>query len=60
MNADIFHAVPSAVEIRVRGTFLSGVVVGPLSLDAAGYRYLMADPACPHLAPWSPALESAP
>ena len=31
---------------------------GPLSLDAAGYRYLLADPACPQLAPWSPAQET--
>lgn len=49
---DVGRSVVCASE---RGTFLSGVVVGPLSLDAAGYRYLMADPACPHLAPWSPA-----
>ena len=47
----------SVVCANERGSFLSGVVVGPLSLDAAGYRYLMADPACPHLAPWSPAQE---
>lgn len=44
----------SVVCASERGTFVSGVVAGPLSLDAAGYRYLMADPACPHLAPWSP------
>lgn len=48
---DVGRSVVCASE---RGTFLSGVVAGPLSLDAAGYRYLMADPACPHLAPWSP------
>ena len=43
----------SEVCANERGSFLSGVVVGPISLDAAGYRYLMADPACPHLAPWA-------
>jgi hypothetical protein len=44
----------SVVCANERGSFLSGVVAGPLSLYDAGYRYLMADPACPHLAPWSP------
>ena len=47
---DVGRSVVCASE---RGTFLSGVVAVPLSLDAAGYRYLMADPSCPHLAPWS-------
>jgi hypothetical protein len=50
----------SVVCANERGSFLSAVVAGPLSLDAAGYRYLMADPACPHLAPWSPAEEVKP
>lgn len=27
---------------------------------ARAYPYLMADPACPHLAPWSPAEEKKP
>ena len=45
----------SVVCASERGSFLSLAVAEPLSLDAAGYRYLMADPACPHLAPWSPA-----
>ena len=49
---DVGRSVVCASE---RGTFLSFAAAGPLSLDAAGYRYLMADPACPHLAPWSPA-----
>jgi hypothetical protein len=48
---DVGRSVVCASE---RGTFLSAAAAGPLSLDAAGYRYLMADPACPHLAPWSP------
>ena len=49
---DVGRSVVCASE---RGSFLSLAVAEPLSLDAAGYRYLMADPACPHLAPWSPA-----
>jgi hypothetical protein len=49
---DVGRSVVCASE---RGTFLSFAAADPLSLDAAGYRYLMADPACPHLAPWSPA-----
>lgn len=48
---DVGRSVVCASE---RGSFLSLAVAEPLSLDAAGYRYLMGDPACPHLAPWSP------
>jgi len=49
---DVGRSVVCASE---RGTFLSSAAADPLSLDAAGYRYLMADPACPWLAPWAPA-----
>ncbi len=35
--------------------------IAPVSLDslASLYPYLVADPACPHLAPWSPAGETS-
>ena len=52
----VLGKVVDILAISTTDSFEERVVVGwPTTSFAQKYYYLMADPACPHLAPWSPA-----
>ena len=55
-SADGASAVVSYVNESGKPYFDDGMPLGERE-ENGGYVYLMADPACPHLAPWAPPVE---